>query len=226
MTTFEFPNNTITYFYFIPDLYDRVLVSQTKDGKTSYLAAIAIDGYIKLDENGEPSANYQYSQNFQPVLVQFSESAYAKLTELTAGSDAPFDPCNAVCVGIMRRLGIAGIQPFLALDAMHRPTRTDLRVRRGAQILMKAITDVTTLLPPMVPEPAGKKQPVEKDGKLPVAKTRLLHTLLDLANELPEEQLATLLTMVDAARSGKYVIRLKPGDIIVAEKQTTSGGKK
>ncbi len=227
MNTFEFPESAITYFYFVPDIHDRVFVEK---GEFQY-AAIAIDGLVAIDpETNEPAPNYAYQPNFQPQIIKLAQPAYEKIMELIEEIDSPFDTLNAVCIGIMRHKNAPALVPFLAVDReTNVPTRTNLSERRGEEVLLVAISQVSSILPTPAPEPRGKKRPTPQGddgekGKLPIDRTKCLHTLLDLCNELPQEQLEELLKIVEAASVGRYIIKMRPSDMHLPHIQTASGG--
>lgn len=224
MNTFEFPESAITYFYFVPDIHDRVFVEK---GKFQY-AAIAIDGLVAIDpETNEPAPGYAYQPDFQPQIIKLAKPAYDKIVELVEEIEKPFDPTNAVCVGIMRHKDAATLVPFLAVDReTNVPTRTNLSERRGEEVLLVAISQVSSILPTLAPGPRGKKRKNLVEGKLPVNRTQQLNTLLDLANELPQEQLDELLKIVEAASVGRYIIKLRPSDMWLPHIQTAKGETK
>lgn len=226
MNTFEFPESAITYFYFVPDIHDRVFVEK---GKFQY-AAIAIDGLVAIDpETNEPAPNYAYQPDFQPQIIKLAQPAYKKIVELVEEIEDPFNPTNAVCIGIMRHKGAPALVPFLAVDReTNVPTRTNLSERRGEEVLLMAISQVSSILPTPPPEPRGKKRKVLEgaEGKLPLDRTRCLHTLLDLCNELPQEQLEELLKIVEAASVGRYIIKMRPSDMWLPHIQTAKGETK
>lgn len=224
LNTFEFPESAITYFYVIPDIHDRVFVEK---GKFQY-AAIAIDGLVAIDpETNEPAPNYAYQPDFQPQIIKLAQPAYEKIMELVEEIENPFNPVNAVCIGIMRHKDALEIVPFLAVDReTNVPTRTNLSERRGEEVLLMAISQVSSILPSPPPEPRGKKRKNLVEGKLPPNRTHCLHTLLDLCNELPQEQLEELLKIVEAASVGRYIIRMRPSDIHLPHIQTVKGETK
>jgi hypothetical protein len=229
MNTFEFPESAITYFYFVPDIHDRVFVEK---GKFQY-AAIAIDGLVAIDpETNEPSTQYAYQPEFQPQIIKLAKTAYEKIVELVEEIENPFDTLNAVCVGIMRHKDAPALVPFLAVDQeTNTPTRTNLSERRGEEALLTAISQVSSILPVPPPVPRGKKRKTPKGpegevGKLPLDRTHCLHTLLDLCNELPQEQLEELLKIVEAASVGRYIIKLRPSDMNLPHIQTAKGETK
>jgi hypothetical protein len=225
VNTFEFPESTITYFYFIPDIHDQIFV---KKGTYQY-AAIAIDGLVALDPvTNEPAPNYSYQPDFNPQIIKLGKEAYSKINELVEEIEDPFNPANAVCVGIMRHKGASELVPFLAVDReTNVPTRTNLAERRGEEALLIAISQVSSILPSTPPKPRGKKvkSPDGEVCKLSAKRTEQLVTLMDRANELPQDQLDELLKIVEAATVGRYIIKMRPSDMWLPHVHGEKGSK-
>lgn len=211
MNTFEFPPSTITYLYFIPDIHDLVFVPQGG----WYYAAIAVDGYNAIEpDTNEPSPHYAYQEDFRPQLIKLRKPAYEKIMELLEPIENPFNLECAVCMGIIHRQGAKSLVPFLAMDReTNEVNRLNLIERRGRDVVLGAVAEVTTLRPSPPVLPRKRKRPVNAEGRLAERRTEVLGTLLDRANELPDEQLSELLRIVEAATVGRYIIKMRPTDM-------------
>lgn len=210
MNTYQFPENAITYFYFLPDVQDQVFVKR----KGEYYAAIAVDGTVTLDPEGAPNEDYVYWPKFTPQVIKLGKASYDKLQELLWDIEDPFNPLMAVCVGILHKKGASQLIPFLAHDQeANAPTRTDLIARRGEEEVLAAIAAVPSNRPSPAPKPRGRKMPTAEDNRLSTARTQALHTLLDRCNELPQDQLDELVRIVAAASDGRYIIKMRPADM-------------
>lgn len=209
MDAFEFPKSNLTYFCVVPDIKDNIFVER-KEGKQSwYYAAVIVDGHVPVDGENRPQTQYYPSKNRTPVLIRFSKATYDKLQAHLEDVADPFNPLSSVCIGVLRAGGGEPV-PFLAtVEGDSGLARINLHERYGEEVLLAAIAEATKILPTDEPKPRGNKS----EGALNQLKTKRLSALLDMANELPEEQLVELLQIVDATLQKRYVIKMRPTDM-------------
>ncbi len=212
MKPFEFPRNTLTYFYFLPDINDETSVEKV-EGKRKYVyATIVIEGYMPLVD-GKASGQYEQCQDFKPELAKFTPTLWTKLQTVLSDCKDFADPSASVCVGIISQQSDSdrtSLTPFVATEQdSDKPLLTNLIERQGETTVLTAIAEATSLLPTDV-EPTGRKYAVKQ-----VFRTELLNVLLDRANLLPIDQLEDLVKMVELTNNGRYKIKLRPSDMFL-----------
>lgn len=212
MKPFEFPRNTLTYFYFLPDINDEITVEKT-EGKRKYVyATIVIEGYMPLVD-GKVSDQYEQATEFKPELARFTPTLWEKIQSVLSNCKDFADPAASVCVGIISQQSDSNrttYTPFVATEQdSDVPLLTNLIERQGETTVLTAIAEATSLLPTTI-DPTDQKRAGEQ---LDAHRTKLLHTLLDQANLLPLGQLEELVQIVHVTNNGRYKIKLRPRDL-------------